>query len=228
MPYAFEKNIEFTSIKIYNDNDGFIDLIESADYPDAYMSFDSIVLNEDINEPAMTGALNLTDANNFLDKLSLKPGNQIEISVTFLEPPPGNFDKEPEPIRFSKTLYFNIIDIKTTTDMANQKVTGGYGTPVKVIIRFASKMFNYLNYQLNSYFGEFDFLGTISNENLKDELLEESLSAENITINCEVTENLKNLGTEGEPYFVSSKNTAVRWDWGSENPRSSKFGSSKR
>lgn len=220
MPYAFEKNIEFTSIKIYNDNDGFIDLIESADYPDAYMSFDSIVLNEDINEPAMSGSLNLTDANNFLDKLSLKPGNQIEISVTFLEPPPGNFDKEPEPIRFSKTLYFNIIDIKTTTDMANQKVTGGYGTPVKVIIRFASKMFNYLNYQLNSYFGKDDFLGTISNENLEDELLEEPLVADDIRTVCEVTTITTDLGTEDDPYLVSSKNVAVRWDWGTENPRS--------
>ena len=214
-----QTNVEFKKIIIRNTAIGSsIDLIAEQNKrsvtDNSYVSFDSLLLNEDINEPSLSGSLNITDNNNYIDKLNLKGSAEIEVWINFYD----TIDNTGNYKTTSKKLYFDIIDIKTVTDLANQRVSGNSGTPNKLVIRFASRGFVYTNF--NTAFTE-DFIGTISNEFSVEEPYKNSNQEEdtpNPKVSCKKV--TKTSGDEKNPITESFYMVNASWLPDGGNPRS--------
>lgn len=150
MPFVKNQNFRIKQITLKNETAGTsVDLI--SDKANAYHAFDMLTINEDMNEPSLSGSIIVVDNNNFVDSVNLKGGSSVIIfTLTFNDPD----------TTVTKKRGFSILDCKVLNDMADQKVSGGSGTPNKLLIRFASRSYVYTNF--GAAFSE-DFIGTISN-----------------------------------------------------------------
>ena len=177
MAEVFANNIEFLSIELSNPGlDTSIDLISESNKKNSYASFDTVIFNEDMNDISLSGSLVLVDNSNYIDTLNLKGGNAlIKFIINFYDGVGATNKKE---------LAFNIIDVKVLNDMADQKVSGGSGTPNKLLIRFASRSYVYTNFGAGF---TTDFIGIVSNDhdNVKTPFSsEKEPTAEQIITSC--------------------------------------------
>jgi hypothetical protein len=210
MPYVYSPNIIIDQITIKNEGTGTsVDLISSAG-SGSYLSFDTLVLNEDMNEPSMSGSLIVVDNNNFIDSVNLKGGSStVTFKLTFVDT-----DKD-KPLYTTKTLGFAILDTKVLNDMADQKVSGGSGTPNKILIRFASRSYVYTNF--GAAFDS-DFIGTISNPH--DNILDPFKTEKDPEPSVECVVNPVKVLIPGKSTTIDKEMGVIVSDWGVEKPKS--------
>lgn len=201
-------NIEITQISISNPSLGTsIDLMANGgNTKESYTAFDTLLFNEDINEPSITGSIVVVDSNNFIDSLNLKGGSAIIVFTILF--------KDPDQTT-SKKYAFSILDTMVINDMADQKVSGGSGTPNKVLIRFASRAFTYTIFGLGF---DTDFIGTISNTHKENPTPYDTESEPNPKVSCSVL-NLPTL-VPGQSTTVNVETPIIESEWGVTKPKS--------
>jgi len=209
MAFIYSPNISINQITIRNPLLGTnIDLISSD--LSSYPSFDMLTINEDINEPSISGSLLLIDNNNFIDAINLRGGSsEVIIDVTY------NFYDGDAERGETKQYAFSILDCKVLNDMADQKVSGGSGTPNKIMIRFASRSYIFTNF--GAGFGV-DFIGTISNTHVKEESPFSIEQQPNPPATC--TEVIAQIQVPGKKETKTKKYRIPDRAWGVDKPKS--------
>ena len=120
----------------------------NSTYDDETVLFDKITIDEDMFAESVFGSIEMYDTT---------PDASIQKSISF----DGQVEIQIE----TKTYYFDISDINVVTDLASKRQVGS-SYPLKIIIRFASKLFLYKNYDTNLLN---DFIGKISSNGDVDE-----------------------------------------------------------
>lgn len=139
---SIDPNVSFPNVAITSIYVGGIELFPRSDtYYNEALSFDKIIIDEDMFAESIFGSIEFYDYDleyTFSEKLQI--GDLVVI--------------EADGYRFQ----FEIMDVNIVTDLASKELVGPQ-KPVKVILRFASKLFAYSNFDVTLYD---DFIGKIS------------------------------------------------------------------
>ena len=149
-------NITFPNFnKIIISVSGFEVFPRNSTYGDETLLFDKLTIDEDMFAESVFGSIEMYDTT---------PDSSIQKNISF----GGQVVIEIE----TKKYTFDISDINVVTDLASKRQVGS-SYPLKIIVRFASKLFLYMNYDttlLN------DFIGKISSTEKKDEKFLDTVS----------------------------------------------------
>jgi hypothetical protein len=115
-----------------------------ANFENETVLFDKLVIDEDMFAESIFGSVEIYDSSPNLSYINtIDYANLGEIVIKM----------------YGDTFYFDLVDIQILTDLASKKLVGPDGRPTKVIVRFASKLFLYKNFNTTYYE---DFIGKIS------------------------------------------------------------------
>jgi len=119
----------------------------NATFDNEQVLFQQITIDEDMFAESIFGSIEFVDPSpnlSYANQLSFNNVVRISHNISANE---------------TETFEFDIVDIQVLTDLASKRLTGPEGRPVKIIVRFASKVFLYQNFS-TAYMQ--DFIGKIS------------------------------------------------------------------
>ena len=143
-----EPNIPFPNIIGLKITIGDLEIFpRNATFDNEQVLFEQITIDEDMFAESIFGSIEFVDPSpnlSYANQLNFDNLVKIQHNIS---------DSETE------TFEFDIVDIQVLTDLASKRLTGPDGKPVKIIVRFASKLFLYKNFD-TTYVQ--DFIGKIS------------------------------------------------------------------
>jgi hypothetical protein len=143
-----EPNIPFPNIIGLKVTIGDLEIFpRNATFDNEQVLFQQITIDEDMFAESIFGSIEFVDPSpnlSYANQLNFDNVVKIQHNIS---------DSETE------TFEFDIVDIQVLTDLASKRLTGAEGRPVKIIVRFASKVFLYQNF--NTAYMQ-DFIGKIS------------------------------------------------------------------
>ena len=146
-----DPNVPFPNIEIQSIYIGNLELFpRNQSFQDETVMFDQFVIEEDMFAESIFGSIVFYDPlmEVFTDKVKI--GDLVVLNAD------------------GYSFEFEIIDINIVTDLATKQIVGPNNRPTKIIIRFASKLFSYSNFDITLLN---DFIGKIS---LKKQINEEA------------------------------------------------------